>query len=64
MTSPEEIKYDLPVEVSEKAYHILRTDFAGIVAHRVDENGKFWIKQWGGLRSRIANVMNRYPLAK
>ena len=40
-----EIKYDIPIEVTEKQYRKLMTECAGIVAGR-EENGKYYIKVW------------------
>jgi hypothetical protein len=39
------IKYDQPIEVSEKLYRIIMTEFAGVVAGR-QNNGKYYIKVW------------------
>lgn len=59
-----EIKYDTPIEVSEKAYHIFRTQFAGIVAHR-EENKKYFIKVWlMEYKGAIANVLKTFPCGK
>lgn len=40
------IKYDTPIEVSEKQYRHIMKEFAGLVAGRVDK-GKYYIKVWG-----------------
>lgn len=40
------IKYDTPIEVSEREYGILMNAFGQIIAGRKDEDGKFWIKLW------------------
>jgi hypothetical protein len=40
-----EIKYNTPIEVTEKQYRKLMTECAGIVAGR-KENGKYYIKVW------------------
>lgn len=40
-----EIKYDVPIEVTEKQYNILVRDCCGIIAHRKSD-GKFYIKVW------------------
>lgn len=40
------IKYDVPIEVTKKQYDKLIKTFAGIIAHRKDKDGKYWIKLW------------------
>lgn len=40
-----EIKYDTPIEVTEKQFTILMSTCGGIVAGR-QEKGKFYIKVW------------------
>jgi hypothetical protein len=40
-----ELKYDTPVEVSEKKYRELMNRCGGLIAGR-QENGKFYIKLW------------------
>lgn len=42
----EAIKYDTPIEVSEKEYGVLMNAFREIIAGRKDENGKYYIKLW------------------
>lgn len=39
------IKYDIPIEVTEKQYHALRNGLPGLIAPR-QENGRFFIKVW------------------
>lgn len=34
------------MQVTEKQYRKVIKDFAGIIAHRIDEHGNFWIKLW------------------
>lgn len=41
-----EIKYNVPIEVTEKQYLFMMDKLAGIVAGRKDQNGKFYIKVW------------------
>lgn len=42
-----EIKYDVPIEVTEKQYKILIVKCAGIIVHRYDEKAKkYYIKVW------------------
>lgn len=41
-----EIKYNIPIEVSEKEYGVLMNAFREIIAGRKDENGKYFIKLW------------------
>jgi len=38
------LKYNKPIEVTKKQKEHLTIKFAGVVAHRTDENGKHWIK--------------------
>lgn len=46
MESKEMIQYDKPIEVTKKQYDKLLVKCAGIVAHRIDNEGKYWIKVW------------------
>lgn len=39
------IKYDTPIEVTEKQYRNLMEECDGVVAGRI-ENGKYYIKVW------------------
>ncbi len=39
------IKYDTPIEVTDKQYQKLMTKFSGVVAGN-EEGGKFFIKVW------------------
>ena len=41
-----DIRYDVPIEVTRKQYDILRVECTGILAHRIDNEGKCWIKVW------------------
>lgn len=41
-----EIKYNQPFEVTEKQYHRLMSQCAGVVAGRKDASGKYYIKVW------------------
>lgn len=41
-----EIKYDTPIQVSEKEYGILMNIFREIIAGRKDSEGNYWIKLW------------------
>lgn len=42
-----EIKYNTPIEVSEKEYPVLMASFREIIAGRKDEaTGKYYIKLW------------------
>ena len=41
-----DIKYDEPIEVTPIQYQWLRRNYAGVVAHRVDDSGKCYIKLW------------------
>lgn len=45
MENNNEIKYDTPIEVTEKQYNKIRSEFGGIVA-TTKEQGKFYIKVW------------------
>lgn len=38
------LEYNKPLEVSEEKYKIFKKSFSGLIAHRKDSNGKFWIK--------------------
>ncbi len=40
-----EIKPDVPIEVTENQYKILKKELSGAIAHRED-NGRFYIKVW------------------
>jgi len=40
-----DLQYDIPVEVTEKQYRAVKSEFGGIIAHR-KENGKYYIKLW------------------
>jgi hypothetical protein len=40
------IEYDKPIEVTEKQYRYMIEEFKGIIAHRIDEQNKYWIKVW------------------
>lgn len=39
------IRYNTPIEVSEKHYRILVKEFAGVLCHK-EKEGKFYIKVW------------------
>ena len=41
-----DIKYDAPIEVTKEQYDRIKIKFAGLVAHRVDSDGRYWIKLW------------------
>lgn len=40
------IEYDKQIEITEKQYRYMIVEFKGIIAHRIDENGRYWIKVW------------------
>ncbi len=40
------IKYNTPIEVSKEQYKFLMNEYSGIVAGRVSEDGKFYIRVW------------------
>lgn len=50
-----EIKYDTPIEVTEKQYKRLMNECSGIVAGR-QEGGRFYIKVWA---MRYVNYVRR-----
>lgn len=33
-----------PIEVTKKQYDILRINMAGWIFHRIDDEGRFWVK--------------------
>ena len=39
------MKYDIPVEVTKEQYNYLKVNYAGIVAHK-NEDERYWIKLW------------------
>ena len=41
-----EIEYNTPIEVTEVQYKRIVGKFGMIVAHRVDDAGRYWIKLW------------------
>lgn len=41
-----EFKNDIPVEVTENQYYAAMSKCRGIVAGRIDESGKYFIKVW------------------
>ena len=41
-----EIKYNTPIEVTEEQYNRITKRFRMIVAHRRDDEGRYWIKLW------------------
>jgi len=52
------LKYNVKTEVSENQYNILKTQAAGIIAHK-KENGKFYIKLWlPKYRDFVNNILN------
>lgn len=40
------IKYNTPIEVTREQYRRITGKFKMIVAHRKDEEGRYWIKLW------------------
>ena len=40
-----EIKYDVPIEVTQEQYQRL-SRWGMIVAHRIDDQGRYWVKLW------------------
>jgi len=41
-----ELKYNTPVEVTREQYRRITNRFKMIVAHRRDDQGRYWIKLW------------------
>ena len=41
---PSEIRVDAPIEVDASEYYFISTRMAGLVSHRVDESGRYWVK--------------------
>lgn len=41
-----EIKYDTPIEVTEKQCKRIRKKFGMLIAWRKDEEGVYWVKLW------------------
>ena len=40
------IEYDTPIEVTPKQYVSIRIALKGFIAHRIDGEGRYWIKLW------------------
>ena len=53
-TTIPKIRYDVPFEVTKKQYDALRNECRGVLCHRVDNEGKYWIKVW--LMNDVADV--------
>lgn len=61
MTTEIKIQYDKPFEVNKNQYDALKDKCSGIVAHRIDDNGKYWIKVW--LMNEVGyikEILNKY----
>jgi len=41
-----DIEYDTPIEVTPKQYVSIRIGLKGFIAHRIDSEGRYWIKLW------------------
>ena len=41
-----EIKYDTPIKVTKEQYQKIIKKFSQIVAHRIDDDGRYFIKLW------------------
>lgn len=55
-----DIKYDTPIQVSEKEYGILMNAFREIICGRKDENGNYWIKLWlMRYKEHLANAIKK-----
>ena len=55
-----ELEYNTPVEVSQEQYRRVTGMFRMIVAHRQDQEGKYWIKLWAmEHRERVEKELNK-----
>ena len=53
-----EIKYENPIEVTEKQCKRIASRFGMIIAWRKDEAGKFWVKLWHmGFKNELAKEL-------
>ena len=60
-TTTLKIQYDKPFEVTEKQFNALRDKCSGMLCHRIDDNGKYWIKVW--LMNEVGyikEILNKY----
>jgi len=46
MVNINDMKYNVPVEVTKNQYFKVIVEFAGVIAHRIDDDGRYWIKLW------------------
>ena len=59
------LKYDVPIEVSEKAFSIIMNQFSGTCTGRKNENGKYFIKPWlMSYRKDIKETIANNPIIK
>lgn len=59
LKAPTVLKIDEPIEVSRSEYNFITTRLSGLVFHRVDEDGKCWIKAVNGRAcDYLASVFN------
>jgi hypothetical protein len=55
-----ELKYNTPVEVSKEQYQSITNRYRMIVAHRKDDQGRYWIKLWAmEYRERLEKELNQ-----
>lgn len=54
------MKYNVPIEVTEPQYDVLKNQMAGVIAHR-KSNGKFYIKiMIGGYNKEIKQIIDKF----
>lgn len=55
-----EIKYDTPVEVTEKQCEFVRKKYGMQLAWRKDDEGRYWIKLWNmDLKDELENDLSK-----
>lgn len=55
-----DIKYDTPIEVTERQCNRIRKRFGMLIAWRKDQEGKFWIKLWHmGYKKELAKELSK-----
>lgn len=56
-----ELTYNVPLEVNENQYNWVRANCKGLLAHRKDKEGKFWIKPlcFMGHKKQIEDNLNK-----
>ena len=56
-----DLKYNTPIQVNKRQYEWVKKYLKGLFAHRMDENGNYWIKPFlfQGQKTEIERVLSK-----